>query len=47
VATDLPPGDLQDGGLLPNPTNVIVTLTPFGSGPLEAQKVIGTRPVGL
>ena len=36
VVTDLPRGDLEDEGLLPNPTNVIVTLSPFGSGSLES-----------
>jgi crotonobetainyl-CoA:carnitine CoA-transferase CaiB-like acyl-CoA transferase len=35
VVADLPMGPLEDAGLLPQPGNVVVTISPFGRGPLE------------
>jgi crotonobetainyl-CoA:carnitine CoA-transferase CaiB-like acyl-CoA transferase len=35
VVADLPTGPLEEAGLLPDPRNVVVTISPHGSGPLE------------
>jgi crotonobetainyl-CoA:carnitine CoA-transferase CaiB-like acyl-CoA transferase len=35
VVADLPVGPLEDAGLLPEPGNVVVTISPYGRGPLE------------
>jgi crotonobetainyl-CoA:carnitine CoA-transferase CaiB-like acyl-CoA transferase len=35
VVADLPTGPLEDAGLLPRPSNVVVTISPYGRGPLE------------
>ncbi len=35
VVADLPSGPLEEAGLLPRPTNVVVTISPYGRGPLE------------
>jgi crotonobetainyl-CoA:carnitine CoA-transferase CaiB-like acyl-CoA transferase len=36
VVADLPTGPLEAAGLLPEPNNVVVTISPYGRGPLEA-----------
>ena len=35
VFADLPTGPLEEAGLLPDPRNVVVTISPHGRGPLE------------
>ena len=35
VVADLPAGPLEEAGLLPRPSNVVVTISPYGRGPLE------------
>src|ERR1700691_1725326 len=35
VVADLPTGPLEEAGLLPDPRNVVVTISPHGGGPLE------------
>jgi crotonobetainyl-CoA:carnitine CoA-transferase CaiB-like acyl-CoA transferase len=35
VVADLPTGPLEEAGLLPRPSNVVVTISPHGRGPLE------------
>ena len=35
VVADLPTGPLEEAGLLPRPSNVVVTISPYGRGPLE------------
>jgi crotonobetainyl-CoA:carnitine CoA-transferase CaiB-like acyl-CoA transferase len=35
VVADLPAGPLEEAGLLPDPRNVVVTISPHGRGPLE------------
>ncbi len=35
VVADLPVGPLEEAGLLPGPSNVVVTISPYGRGPLE------------
>jgi crotonobetainyl-CoA:carnitine CoA-transferase CaiB-like acyl-CoA transferase len=35
VVADLPVGPLEEAGLLPSPSNVVVTISPYGRGPLE------------
>jgi crotonobetainyl-CoA:carnitine CoA-transferase CaiB-like acyl-CoA transferase len=35
VFADLPTGPLEAPGLLPSPSNVVVTISPYGRGPLE------------
>jgi crotonobetainyl-CoA:carnitine CoA-transferase CaiB-like acyl-CoA transferase len=35
VVADLPTGPLEEAGLLPRPGNVVVTISPYGRGPLE------------
>jgi len=35
VVADLPTAPLEEAGLLPRPGNVVVTISPFGRGPLE------------
>jgi crotonobetainyl-CoA:carnitine CoA-transferase CaiB-like acyl-CoA transferase len=34
VVADLPTGPLEEAGLLPHPSNVVVTISPYGRGPL-------------
>jgi crotonobetainyl-CoA:carnitine CoA-transferase CaiB-like acyl-CoA transferase len=37
IVEDLPPGTIEAAGLLPDPSNVIVSITPYGRGPLAGR----------